>query len=419
MALVSNGSRKRGDPEARRHAGCPGKEHKVDPIPMTHLEETTTHPTSLPSSEQSRRHALEALLATHRDECHAIILHDYPDPDAISSAFAHRLISAQYHIQTDILYAGTISHPQNIALIRLLGIELVRFQPELNLRQYQAAVYVDNQGSAAAKVTEAIEAAGVPALVVVDHHEYQERLRPTFADIRRIGATATIYTEYLEEGLVELNRSNKDHVAVATALMHGIMADTDRFVRAGVADFHAAAFLSRFIDQDLLNRILNQSRTRQTMESIQRALGHRVTTENYSIAGIGYLRAADRDSIPQATDFLLTEENIHTAIVYGIVIDNEGREALIGSIRTNKVTLDPDAFIKEVLGKDGSGNYFGGGKFAAGAFEIPIGFLSGGNKDGYQDLKWRVYDEQVKQRIFGKIGVEQQAGGRASDKVAG
>ena len=77
-------------------------------------------------------------------------------------------------------------------------------------------------------------------------------------------------------------------------------------------------------------------------------------------------------------------------------------------MRTNKVTLDPDAFIKEVLGKDSGGNYFGGGKFSAGAFEVAIGFLSGGQKDGYQDLKWRVYDEQVKQRIFVKIGVEQQ-----------
>lgn len=48
------------------------------------------------------------------------------------------------------------------------------------------------------QIAEALEAAGVPALAVVDHHEYQERLRPAFADIRRIGATATIYAEYLE-----------------------------------------------------------------------------------------------------------------------------------------------------------------------------------------------------------------------------
>lgn len=374
---------------------------------MTNIEESTEKVNGHVQSTDDRWHKLDEVLSAHRGECHAIVLHDYPDPDAIAAAFAHRLISTQYHIETDILYAGAISHQQNIALVRLLGIELVRYRPELNMAQYQGAIYVDNQG-AASKITDVLEAAGVPALVVVDHHEPQERLLPTFADVRRIGATATIYAEYLQQGLVKLTKGNKEHVAVTTALMHGIMSDTNHFVRAGVEDFHAAAFLSRFMDEALLNRILNQSRTRQTMESIRRALGNRVTTENFSIAGIGYLRAADRDSIPQAADFLLTEENIHTAIVYGIITDSDGREALVGSMRTNKVTLDPDAFIKEVLGKDASGNYFGGGKFSAGAFEVPIGFLSGGQKDGYQELKWRVYDEQVKQRIFGKIGVEQQ-----------
>lgn len=386
-------------PMINREASSPAQHDTHTAMDNTAVDNTTV--------DDQRAQDLGAVLAAHRDECHAIILHDYPDPDAIAAAFAHRLISAHYHIETDILYAGTISHQQNIALVRLLGIELMRYSPELNLARYQGAIYVDNQG-AASKITDALDAAGVPALIVVDHHEPQERVTPTFADVRRIGATATIYAQYLQQGLVKLSKSNKEHVAVTTALMHGIMCDTNNFVRAGVEDFHAAAFLSRFIDEELLNRILNQSRTRQTMDSIRRALGNRVTAENFSIAGIGYLRAADRDSIPQATDFLLTEENIHTAIVYGIITDGDGREALVGSMRTNRVTVDPDAFIKEVLGKDANGNYFGGGKFSAGAFEVPIGFLSGGQKDGYQDLKWRVYDEQVKQRIFAKIGVEQQ-----------
>jgi len=363
--------------------------------------------TDTTETTREQPHTLRELLATHRGEYHAIVLHDYPDPDAIAAAFAHRLISAQFNIETDILYAGAISHQQNIALVRLLGIELVRYTNELDLSHYTGAVYVDNQGNAS-KVTNALEAAGIRALIVVDHHEPQDRLHAECVDVRRVGATATIYAEYLEEGLVTLSKTSKEHSAVATALMHGIMSDTNNFIRAGVEDFHAAAFLSRFIDADLLQQILNQSRTKQTMESIRRALGNRLTVENYSIAGIGYLRGADRDSIPQAADFLLTEENIHTAIVYGIITDADGKEALIGSMRTTKLTLDPDAFIKEVLGRDASGNYFGGGKFSAGAFEIPIGFLSGGQKDGYQDLKWRVYDEQVKQRIFGKIGVEQR-----------
>ena len=62
------------------------------------------------------------LLSARRGERHIIVLHAYPDPDAISSAYAHRLISAHYGVETDIVYCGAISHGQNIALIRLLNL---------------------------------------------------------------------------------------------------------------------------------------------------------------------------------------------------------------------------------------------------------------------------------------------------------
>jgi nanoRNase/pAp phosphatase (c-di-AMP/oligoRNAs hydrolase) len=185
------------------------------------------------------------------------------------------------------------------------------------------------------------------------------------------------------------------------------MTDTGGFIQADAEDFEAVAFLSQFRDPDLLGQIMSQARTKHEMEIIRRALGGRVTAESFSIAGIGYLRAEDRDAIPQAADFLLTEENVHTAIVYGIVTSPEQGEFLTGSLRTTKITLDPDKFIKETFGKDENGNYFGGGKMLAGGFEIPVGFLSdGGTNETFRDLKWQVYDQQIKQKIFAKVGIE-------------
>jgi nanoRNase/pAp phosphatase (c-di-AMP/oligoRNAs hydrolase) len=343
----------------------------------------------------------------HRGEHHVVVLHDFPDPDAIASAFAHRLISGAFDIQVDIVYSGKISHQENIALVRMLDIEPTPYDETLDLEKYQGAVFVDNQGTMSEEIVRALEAAGVPALIVIDHHELQERLKPEFADIRRVGATATIYAGYLERGLVELSKSNKSHVVVATALMHGLMTDTGGFVRAVSEDFQAAGFLCRFSDSDLLQRIASQARSKQTMEVIQRALGNRVIIESYSIAGIGYLRSEDRDAIPQAADFLLTEENIHTAVVYGIVTGNKRGDILVGSMRTSKITLDPDDFLKQALGMGADGHYFGGGKEGAGGFEIPLDFLSGEAGDAHRELKWQVYDDQVKEKLFDKIGVKQ------------
>lgn len=347
------------------------------------------------------------LLKAHQDERHVVVLQDFPDPDAISSAFAHRLISNEFDIQVDVIYSGKISHQQNIALARLLGIELIKFDPSLDLTQYNGSVFVDNQGTTSEEIVQALEAANVPPLIIVDHHEPQDLLQAEFTDIRRTGATATIYTEYIRQGLIELDKSRQEHKKAATALMHGILTDTNGFTQANAQDFEAVSFLSQFRDADLLGQIMSQSRSKQVMEIIRRSLGNRITVESYSIAGIGFLRADDRDAIPQAADFLLTEENIHTAIVYGIVTNDDQSEILVGSLRTSKITLSPDTFLKETFGKNESGRYYGGGKALAGGFEIPIGFLSGAPTDEYQEQKWQVYDMQVKQNLFAKIGVEE------------
>jgi nanoRNase/pAp phosphatase (c-di-AMP/oligoRNAs hydrolase) len=348
-------------------------------------------------------------LEAHRGERHAIIMHAFPDPDAIASAFAHRLISARYDIETAIFYSGKISHAQNTALVKRLGVELHRDDEDVNWGLYQGAVFVDNQGTTSEILVKALEAASVPTLVVVDHHDLQERLKPEFTDIRRVGATATIYADYLERGLLEMDKSQRDVVVAATALMHGLMTDTGGLIQAGADDFKAAGYLSQYRDADLLGQIMSQNRSKQTMEIIRRALADRVLIESFSIAGIGYLRSEDRDAIPQAADFLLTEENIHSALVFGILSHADHQEETIaGSMRTSKITVSPDEFIKEAFGQNAAGHYYGGGRATAGAFEIPVGFLSGDHTEEYRQQKWQVCEAQVKHKLLVKIGVEQK-----------
>jgi nanoRNase/pAp phosphatase (c-di-AMP/oligoRNAs hydrolase) len=359
------------------------------------------------SRSRMKAKELEKLLSEHRGENHIVILQDFPDPDAISSAFAHQLISAQFDIGVDIVYERRISHPQNVALVRLLDLDLIRYSEAFDFSRYAGAVFIDNQGTTTG-LLDPLSKANVSPLMIIDHHERQERLQAEFTDIRRIGATATIYTEYIQEGLLTLDRSRPDHIKCATALMHGIRSETNDLIRAKDDEFLAAAFLSHFYDPALLSEILRQQRSSRVMDVIKKALENRTVLSNVSVSGIGYLRAEDRDAIPQGADFLLTEENVHTAIVFGIIIDGP-REVLNGSMRTLKLTVDPDEFLKETFGKDERGFFFGGGRQHAGGFEIPIGFLSGSNEDEFTRLKWQVYDQQVRHKIFSKIGAERSS----------
>ncbi|MEW5987639.1 MAG: bifunctional oligoribonuclease/PAP phosphatase NrnA [Chloroflexota bacterium] len=370
--------------------------------------ESKTAPKKPAEKAEGSQPVILELLAAHGGERHLIVLQDYPDPDAIASAFAHQLIAASFNVESDVIYAGRISHQQNVALVKLLGLDLIHYEGELPA-PYDGAIFVDNQGTTCEVIVKALQTAAVPTLLVVDHHQPQERLQPAVSDVRPVGATSTLYAEYLQQGALALNRTEPSHVLVATALMHGILTDTGGLIQATAADFQAAAFLSPFVDNELLVEIMNQARSKHVMEIIRLALGNRVVAEGFSMAGVGYLRPSDRDAVPQAADFLLTEENVHTAIVYGIVSGENQAETLVGSLRTAKITLSPDEFIKEVFGKNGDGRYYGGGKALAGGFEVPVGFLSGGSAATYQDLKWQVFDGQVKQKLFHKIGVEPKA----------
>jgi len=59
---------------------------------MTQLEENASgqeHSTENPES------SMATILAADQGEYHAIVLHDYPDPDAIAAACAHKLLNTR------------------------------------------------------------------------------------------------------------------------------------------------------------------------------------------------------------------------------------------------------------------------------------------------------------------------------------
>jgi nanoRNase/pAp phosphatase (c-di-AMP/oligoRNAs hydrolase) len=352
------------------------------------------------------RHKLLELLETRRGELHAVILPGYPDPDAIASAYAHQLISANFDIQVAIFYGGHVHPRLNLALVKLLELDIIPIEDRYDMDRFQGAILIEDNMEVSEKTRNLLDECEIPVILCMQKdqsdgvdEEILENCQPC--------TNSTIYARYLEEGLLDLDRSQKEHVIVATALLYGILSETDSFTHASEADFNAASFLSNYRDPELLDHIMNQSRSKQIMDVIRRALGNREVLESYSIAGIGYLRAEDREALSQAADFLLTEDNVHTAIVYGIMGDDEN-ETLSGSMRTSKITLNPEEFIASLFGKGIQDQCEGDESLPllSEDFNIPILFLTGNPTKEFKELKWQVYDSQVKFKIYSKIGVE-------------
>jgi nanoRNase/pAp phosphatase (c-di-AMP/oligoRNAs hydrolase) len=326
-----------------------------------------------------------------------IVIKGHPDPDSIASAIAQRRFATAHEIEATIVFFDEVSHPENRALVKSLDADLRQYREDMDLSSFDYMSFVDTQTPHLPVRMSKVP----PILTFVDHHKLVGGFEGEFIDIREnAGATSSIYAEYLEHSVHGLQLGNPDDARLATALMHGVRADTDNFLLARSIDFRAGAYLRQFIDNDLLRMISKQSITVRTMEIIQRGLNNKIIRGTFLLAGVSFVREEDRDGIAQTADFLLRHEGIETALVFGIV----NGDVVDGSLRTNSATIDPDGWLKAVFGADSAGRHYGGGRRNKGGFRIPLGLFA---RCRDRDALWAIGKKTIKDLVFDKIGGEQ------------
>jgi nanoRNase/pAp phosphatase (c-di-AMP/oligoRNAs hydrolase) len=325
-----------------------------------------------------------------------IALRGHPDPDGIASALAQAHIAQRLGVgKTTIAYCHELSHRENRALVKLLNVELKKTR---NLADLDA---VDYLGLVDAHDVDPdfAGAEGLETLTIVDHHRAHTAPRARFVDMRNdVGATATIFVEYLQE-LTPLVVDNDDDRRVATALMHGLATDTDDFSLARATDFRAAAQLADICDRDLLQDLSRRLIAPSAMDVIARSLSALVVRRNFAMAGVGFVTESERDTIAQAADFLIRREDIDTVVVYGIV----GDRFIEGSLRTHSPSVDPAVWLEQAFGHDERGKAYGGGRRDKGGFRIPIGFL--GRATDRAQL-WSLVEHAARQALLKQLGEE-------------
>ena len=287
-----------------------------------------------------------------------IVCHNNPDPDCLASALAlGRLAAAAGIDERRILYSGDISHQQNRAFVNLLDIKLRPFDPAHieNRPEDSLLAFVDHAVPGANnRVTE-----GTPVDIVIDHHPI-EGIEARFVDHREhIGATATILIEYVRE--LEL----EPDTALATALLFALHRETLDFLRGATAAEHeAAAYLHEYADRDLLRQLSTPSVTGATIDAISTAIDNRVIRGGVLISHVG--RTSERDSLPQAADYLATLEGVETAIVFGVVNDAIHISARSTDARVHIGDALAEAF--EDVGSAGGHQEMAGGEIQLGIF---------------------------------------------------
>ncbi len=314
----------------------------------------------------------------------AIVVHDNPDPDAISSALALKTIATSFNVLADIIYHGEIGHQENKAFVNLLGIDLYRAE-DVGFTGYENLALVDCSVPGANN--------SLPpethVNIIIDHHPIPDaEIDAEFIDIRpNVGAAATILTKYLQELNVDINSD------LATALLYGIRTDTLDFKRnTDSADLSAASYLYPLSDHDVLEQLERPSMSIETLDVLGEAINRRQVVGSYLLSNVGSIR--NRDTLPQAADYLLNLEGISTSIVFGVT-----EEKIYISGRSNDIRVNLGDIMKHAFGEDA-----GGGHATAAAAQIPLGVFSAA-KDRQTLL--RLVNEAVVKRFLAAVGVEE------------
>lgn len=322
---------------------------------------------------------------------HVVVIRGYPDPDSLASAWAHVRLAASIGIECDIAHLPVVSRAENRAMVNLLDLPLVRITAAEDLDRYSALSLVD------ANSIELPKNAGLPCASIVDHHTVSGKLNADYVDVRlAVGATSTIYTEYVLEAPTRVLDNSSIATRLATALAYGIRSDTDDLLRAGADDLRALAHLVDLVDADVLASLSRYAIPAASMRVMRRALEAMQVEGTWVFAGVGQVRPQDRDAIGQAADFLLRRDGTRTVITFGLIdgwID--------GSLRTNDPSLDPAAWLRDAFGIGPLGMPYGGGRRGKGGFQIPLGPLA---RCPNQKALWRVCKEMIEDTIRKRIG---------------
>ena len=320
----------------------------------------------------------------------AIFLQSNPDPDALGSGLALKTICEHLGVKATLYYGGAIGHQENRAFVNLLEISLVQVGPRDDVHDIVAQHDLVALVEASLPGKNNVLPGDVKPDVVFDHHQIEDdEVDARFKDIRPgVGATSTILTKYLQQLGVQPTPQ------LAVALLYGIRTDTKGFTRGATAeDMEAATFLATYADSDLLEKIETPPMSGETVDTLGKAIRNREQYGSFVLTSVDFIR--DRDTLPQAADFLLQLEGVNTVIVFGIVED-----VIHISARTNDVRVNLGEALEKAFGKQNAGGH---AKSAGG--QIRLGIF--GEVDEKEALL-RLARDAVRKQVLNVLGLEER-----------
>ena len=295
---------------------------------------------------------LKALLSVLKGRNVVIQTHNFPDPDAIGTAFGLQNLLRNFGIEAVLVYCGKVDKLSTKLMIDELGIEIFN-AVERQTCDNDYIITVDGQKNNA-------NFTDIPGteIACIDHHPWTTEYHYEFVDHRMFGACATIIVDYYLDNDIEIP------VNVATALLYAIKVDTNNFCRRVTEDdIRAFSALNRISDGKLMTKLVSNELELTDLRAYGAAIQNIVV---YDIIGFVHIPFDCPDGlVAMVSDFIMSLDSVQLAIVYA---DRDGGYKF--SVRSEMEEISAGEITKLALEGIGDG---GGHAEMAGGMIPPSG----------------------------------------------
>lgn len=261
-----------------------------------------------------------------------IQMHNYPDQDALASAYGLQALLFHWGIKSTICYNGQIDKHNTLKMIELLHIEIFN-NNEFTMEEEDEIILVDGQKGNVNMVNFIGK-----KVACIDHHPKQEVSEYRFYDIRsQLGACSSLIAQYFVENNIIIPSE------IATALAYGIKMDTSNLSRrAADLDVDMFCLLYKMSNKEILLDFENSTLRRNDLNAYQEAISNLKLYGRIGIAKIG--DDCSEGIIGSISDFLLNVSEVDFALVYSYRVGG-----LKFSVRSESKVVDAGKVIKEAL----------------------------------------------------------------------
>lgn len=311
---------------------------------------------------------LVELLRGHKNY---IQTHNYPDPDAVASAFGLQYFLKQHGVEATICYEGTVEKLSTRKMFEVFQIDVLEASQIQDMTEQDYIVAVNSQ-KYNANLTDLVG----DEVACIDHHPTFIECSYQYGDIRKAGACSTLIAQYFYQTRTPMDAT------VAAALAYGIKVDTADFIR-GVTelDLDMFAYVYKQADVDKIKIMYHDVLELDDLKAYGAAIDNIYINDGVGFAWIP-LDCPDA-LIAIISDFILSLNVVDISIVYAV-----RRDGIKFSVRSEHGDIDAGKMVANVLKDYGSG---GGHREMAG------GFIPKENMDRIDGMHARIEDEFMKQ----------------------